>query len=41
MQPLEVSREEFKREIEQYLDQMAEQHPELPPHFFEIETPAA
>ena len=38
MQPLEVSREEFKREIEQYLDQMAEQHPELPPHFFEIEN---
>jgi hypothetical protein len=38
MQPLEVSREEFKREIEQYLDQMAEQHPELPPHFFEIKN---
>jgi hypothetical protein len=38
MQPLEVSRENFKREIEQYLDQMAEQHPELPPHFFEIEN---
>ncbi len=38
MQPLGVSREEFKREIEQYLDQMAEQHPELPPHFFEIEN---
>ena len=38
MQPLEVSRKEFKREIEQYLDQMAEQHPELPPHFFEIEN---
>ena len=38
MQPLGVSREEFKREIEQYLDQMAEQHPELPPHFFEIQN---
>jgi hypothetical protein len=38
MQPLEVSREEFKREIEQYLDQMAEQHPELPPHFFKIQN---
>ena len=38
MQPLEVSREEFKREIEQYLDQMAAQNPELPPHFFEIEN---
>jgi hypothetical protein len=38
MQPLEVSRENFKRGIEQYLDQMAEQHPELPPHFFEIEN---
>jgi uncharacterized protein (DUF2252 family) len=38
MQPLEVSRKEFRREIEQYLDQMAEQHPELPPHFFEIEN---
>lgn len=38
MQPLEVSRGEFKRELEQYLDQMAEQHPELPPHFFEIEN---
>ena len=38
MQPLEVSRGEFKRELEQYLDQMAEQHPELPPHFFKIEN---
>jgi hypothetical protein len=38
MQPLEVSRKEFKRGIKQYLDQMAEQHPELPPHFFEIEN---
>jgi hypothetical protein len=38
MQPLEVSREDFKREIEQYLDQMAEQHPELPPYFFEIQN---
>jgi hypothetical protein len=38
MQPLEVSRENFKRRIEQYLDQMAEQHPELPPNFFEIEN---
>jgi hypothetical protein len=38
MQPLGVSREEFKREIEQYLDQMGEQHPELPPHFFEIQN---
>jgi hypothetical protein len=38
MQPLEVSREEFKREIEQYLDQMAAQYPELPPHFFEIKN---
>lgn len=38
MQPLGVSREEFKQEIGQYLDQMAEQHPELPPHFFEIEN---
>jgi len=38
MKPLGVSREEFKREIEQYLDQMAEQHPELPPHFFEIQN---
>jgi hypothetical protein len=37
MQPLAVSREEFKREIVQYLDQMAEQHPELPPYFFEIQ----
>ena len=38
MQPLEVSRENFKRRIEQYLDQMVEQHPELPPNFFEIEN---
>jgi len=38
MQPLEVSRKNFKRGIEQYLDQMAEQYPELPPHFFEIEN---
>ena len=38
MQPLGVRREEFKREIEQYLDQMAEQYPELPPHFFEIQN---
>jgi hypothetical protein len=38
MQPLEVSREDFKQEIEQYLGQMAEQHPELPPHFFEIKN---
>jgi hypothetical protein len=36
MKPLGVSRENFKRGIEQYLDQMAEQHPELPPDFFEI-----
>ena len=38
MQPLEVSREEFKWEIEQYLDQMAEKHSELPPDFFEIKN---
>jgi hypothetical protein len=38
MQPLEVSRKNFKRGIEQYLDQMAEQYPELPPDFFEIEN---
>jgi len=38
MKPLEVSRENFKRGIEQYLDQMAEQYPELPPHFFEIKN---
>ena len=38
MQPLGVSRESFKQEIEQYLDQMAEKHPELPPHFFEIKN---
>ena len=38
MTPLGVSREDFKREIDQYLDQMAEQHPELPPHFFEIKN---
>jgi hypothetical protein len=38
MQPLEVSREDFKRQIEQYLNQMAEQHPELPPHFFELQN---
>jgi len=38
MQPLEVSRENFKRGTEQYLEQMAEQHPELPPVFFEIEN---
>jgi hypothetical protein len=38
MQPLEVSRENFKRQIEQYLDQMADQHPELPPYFFEIQN---
>jgi hypothetical protein len=38
MKPLEVSRENFKRGIEQFLDQMAEQYPELPPDFFEIKN---
>jgi hypothetical protein len=38
MQPLGVSREDFRREIEQYLDQMSKQYPELPPHFFEIKN---
>jgi hypothetical protein len=38
MQPLEVSREEFKRELKQYLEQMAEQYPELPPDFFKIQN---
>jgi hypothetical protein len=38
MKPLGVSREDFNRGIGQYLDQMAEQHPELPPHFFEIQN---
>jgi hypothetical protein len=38
MQPLEVSRGNFKRGMKQYLDQMAAQYPELPSHFFEIEN---
>lgn len=38
MKPLGVSRGNFKRGIEQYLGQMAEQYPELPSHFFEIEN---
>ncbi|UCF00864.1 MAG: DUF2252 family protein [Deltaproteobacteria bacterium] len=38
MKPLGVSRENFTRGIEQFLDQMAEQYPELPPHFFEIKN---
>jgi hypothetical protein len=38
MQPLEVSRENFERGIKQFLDQMAEQYPELPPDFFKIEN---
>jgi hypothetical protein len=36
MKPLGVTRENFTRGMEQFLDQMAEQYPELPPHFFEI-----
>ena len=38
MKPLGVSRENFTREIGQFLDQMAEQYPELPPGFFEIQN---
>ncbi len=38
MQPLEVSREDFERGIKQFLDQMAEQYPELPPDFFKIKN---